>query len=393
MRLGEPVSGASPANAPAAGDVEDFSALVGELYGGLLNEAPWDGFLQALAAHIDADNAILILLAPESQIPPAMTATGDPLGARRYVTDYFSRDPFKGLPEGRVTSLREFLAGSRIVETEFYREFMEFSGSDQILGIDLRAENGFEARLRVTRAAGVHDFGAAERASLQRLVPHLRSAITLFGRLQDTAIEQGVYRGAIEQLAVGTVLLDHRGGILRANTVAERIIAARDGLQATGGRLLIVGTPEASRSLQQLLRRLEQTADPATVPAIRLRVERPSGARDLSLVAKPALGPAYLRAGGGAAVALFISETAPAAAPASEAIRDFFKLTQREAALAAHIAGGASLQESARLLGVSYNTARTHLRAIFAKTGAARQSQLVLLLRRVTDIAGSPVGS
>lgn len=363
--------------------------MLAQLYGGLLQEAPWQAFLQSLAAHIDAENAILILLAPESEVPPAMTATGDPRGASTYVSRYFARDPFKGLPEGRVTSLREFLAGSRIVESDFYREFMEFSGSDHILGIDLRADNGFEARLRVTRAATAPDFGPPERAGLERLIPHLRCALALFGRLQDTAIEQGVYRGAIDQLAVGTVILDHRGLVLQANPVAERILAARDGVQSVGGKL-IVAASAANRSLQEMLRRLEQTAEPSAVPPIRLRIERPSGARDLSMVAKPALGPAYLRAGGGAALALFISETGQAAPPASEAIRDFFKLTRQEAALAAQIAGGASLREAARLLGVSYNTARTHLRAIFAKTGARRQSQLVLLLRRVTDIAGSP---
>ncbi|HWV61154.1 MAG TPA: LuxR C-terminal-related transcriptional regulator [Sphingopyxis sp.] len=44
------------------------------------------------------------------------------------------------------------------------------------------------------------------------------------------------------------------------------------------------------------------------------------------------------------------------------------------------LAGGGSLVEAADRLGIAHNTARSHLRSIFAKTGARRQSQLVHLL-------------
>ena len=49
--------------------------------------------------------------------------------------------------------------------------------------------------------------------------------------------------------------------------------------------------------------------------------------------------------------------------------------------LAAALASGRSLVEAADTLGIAHNTARAHLRSIFAKTGARRQSQLVHLLR------------
>ncbi|MGE4616804.1 MAG: helix-turn-helix transcriptional regulator, partial [Gammaproteobacteria bacterium] len=41
------------------------------------------------------------------------------------------------------------------------------------------------------------------------------------------------------------------------------------------------------------------------------------------------------------------------------------------------LAGGASLDDGARSLGISVNTARTHLKHIFHKTGAKRQSELI----------------
>ncbi len=51
-----------------------------------------------------------------------------------------------------------------------------------------------------------------------------------------------------------------------------------------------------------------------------------------------------------------------------------------EAAIAAALASGRSIDEFAASQRISLNTARTHLKSIFAKTGTRRQAQLVALL-------------
>lgn len=53
------------------------------------------------------------------------------------------------------------------------------------------------------------------------------------------------------------------------------------------------------------------------------------------------------------------------------------RLTGAEALLACLIVSGAGLTEAAARLGVSVNTAKTQLKAIFAKTGCHSQSELV----------------
>ena len=83
----------------------------------------------------------------------------------------------------------------------------------------------------------------------------------------------------------------------------------------------------------------------------------------------------------GAALALFLSLPGADAQLDPDAIRDLFQLTRMEANLAVALASGGSLVEAADRLGIAHNTARAHLRAIFAKTGVRRQSQLVHLLR------------
>jgi DNA-binding CsgD family transcriptional regulator len=59
-----------------------------------------------------------------------------------------------------------------------------------------------------------------------------------------------------------------------------------------------------------------------------------------------------------------------------------YSLTAAEARLAVRLASGASLTEVAETLGVTQNTVRSQLRAIFQKTATSRQSELVVLMGR-----------
>ncbi len=62
-------------------------------------------------------------------------------------------------------------------------------------------------------------------------------------------------------------------------------------------------------------------------------------------------------------------------------MRTLVALTAREAALAASLASGRSIRETAEDTRVAYSTLRTHLDSVFRKTGTRQQSQLVALLR------------
>jgi DNA-binding CsgD family transcriptional regulator len=63
-----------------------------------------------------------------------------------------------------------------------------------------------------------------------------------------------------------------------------------------------------------------------------------------------------------------------------------FRLTPAEARLAMHLASGDSLRDAADALGVTYNTVRAQMRAIFDKTDIHRQADLVRLLHQSTSL-------
>jgi DNA-binding CsgD family transcriptional regulator len=63
-----------------------------------------------------------------------------------------------------------------------------------------------------------------------------------------------------------------------------------------------------------------------------------------------------------------------------------FGLTPAEARLALHLVAGETLRSAEVKLSISYETARTHLKNIFNKTGTSRQAELVIVI--VTALPG-----
>jgi DNA-binding CsgD family transcriptional regulator len=63
-----------------------------------------------------------------------------------------------------------------------------------------------------------------------------------------------------------------------------------------------------------------------------------------------------------------------------ELLRSHFGLTPAEARLALHLVAGETLRSAEVKLSISYETARTHLKNIFDKTGTCRQAELIVVI-------------
>src|SRR5262249_47626548 len=73
-------------------------------------------------------------------------------------------------------------------------------------------------------------------------------------------------------------------------------------------------------------------------------------------------------------------------------LRELYGLTPAEARLAALLAERRNLKAAAAELGITLQTARTHLKRIFGKTAAKNQAHLVRLLLNPMSQIGSILG-
>ena len=371
--------GAATAAAPVdTVAVKAFSRLVQLLTGSLLTEEePWRDFLLALADYAGARHATLILTPPHdpargTNITPTVTAQR----AQEYIDRYMQIDPFVNLPEGRVVMMYEYVGPAELERASAYREWLETVDGSHIMGVDLKVSSGFEARLRLTREPGGEVFGKEERQRVEALLPHLRQTLELHQKLATSRSEHSVLIDAVEQFSVGTILLDHNLDVIRLNEVAAAILAEADGIRLAGRNLVLDGAKQ-----NQELRALAKAA--AAAPDGRrgvMSIARPSGRRELALVVRPVALPDFMHTGIAPAVALFLTDPSRQRMVRPDVVRQMFSFTPTEAAIAAALANGLSVADTATMLSIARNTVRAHLRSIFSKLGLNRQSQLVHLI-------------
>ncbi len=80
---------------------------------------------------------------------------------------------------------------------------------------------------------------------------------------------------------------------------------------------------------------------------------------------------------------VLIKVSDPLKPPSEAVLQQGFGLTAAEARLACSLLGGGTLADAASRIGVSANTAKTHLQVVFQKTRTNRQPELVALLRSI----------
>ncbi|WP_141397860.1 helix-turn-helix transcriptional regulator [Novosphingobium sp. Chol11] len=346
-----------------------FADLLQTLYGGLTRSPPWEDFLRALAAITNTTFATLLIGRGHARIDAHVTPGADPERTQEYQR-ISQADPFVGLPEGQVVSFRDFV---HHVPARF-RDWLDVARSSEILGVDLHRPPDVAVRLRLTREDSQTQFGDAERALLERLIPHLRIALDLHARLTITQAESQLFSSAMAGLAVATLILDREGRILRRNALATQMLEEGSIIAEQHGSFE-VRTGSSAATINRIL-----SSPPPQGEEILFEIA--TGGTPLHARARAVPSSAYAD---GAWLALFIADPSRPVGPSEEILRDRFHLTRAESGLALHLAQGATLADAADALGIAYNTTRSHLRAIFAKTNTHRQVELITLLRTIAS--------
>jgi len=187
---------------------------------------------------------------------------------------------------------------------------------------------------------------------------------------------------------VGVVLVSPSGGVTSCNAAGEAVFQQRLGLlEAQGLRFF---DPSNHEALAQARRRLgEASTGQVIVKFAQAEDEGPHFAYVIPAAALPpslcATLPDPRPPGRGVAIIFPAVETTDRM---WASIRESFGLTPAETRLAARLKDGLTLKEAAVDLGVSVNTVRNQLRAVFDKMGLNRQSELVRALTQLGSLSG-----
>ncbi|ABQ68432.1 LuxR family transcriptional regulator [Rhizorhabdus wittichii DC-6] len=362
----------------AARDETPPARLLEALYAGVADVAAWNRFLLAFADHMGASRAVLLLTRAGEDRPREILSPGsDRRRAALYVDRYFATDPFVGLPQTRVVSFGEFLSRRAAGEIRAIRAYLSETVGSQILGVDIAPAPGLVARVRVARLLGLPDFGGRERARMEAMVPHLAIALRGLALTMRRDAECAILRDALAASGQGTLVIDRDRRIMVSDGIADALIARRAGLSASNTRLRLA-TAAADRQLGAYLDAAPGDGDEA---GCTLLVDPAGDDAPIAVAVRPIRPAMPVWTSDRDLLLLRVRDPSRRSRFDAAALRGPLPLTSAEAAVTAAMANGETLREAASRLGITYNTARAHLRAIFAKTGTTRQAELLALVQ------------
>ncbi|MBY3384008.1 helix-turn-helix transcriptional regulator [Rhizobium laguerreae] len=367
---------------------ETLSSIIGDIYDCALSPEGWTGVMTRITNTIDAAYTTI-----------ALTSTTDSRGrfAARSPWDAERMRALQDYELSEIPGLLEAVMGdidvplrtlaviseAKLAQSTFFLEWAGPQGLREGCTTKFVHTADRIGLFSSTTWADRPPISDEQQRFLSLLSPHLRRASLIGDLLDQTRVTAGLYRGALDGLAVPVILVDGESAVLHANAHAAQMLTDGVPLRSRNG-MLQAQTPVVSRAL------LEAVAAAA-------RADASLGSRGIGLpISAPGQPPAVayvlpLSEGTARAIfrpacaAVFISTTISASPPQEDVLITLYDLTPAEARVVLRIGQGLSASQCAAALGISENTLKTHLGRIFAKTDTSRQADLVKLVSTIAS--------
>jgi DNA-binding CsgD family transcriptional regulator len=351
----------------------DYDTLVDQIYEAGIVPERWPGVLDGLARIADGEGAMIFAAAPGPSRWVASPGIHDRI-------ERWTKSPYAAkngrserlIPniENRFLTDLDRFTREELENEPFYTQILRPSGLGWCVGTSIRSPAGDTLVVSVEKA---WDNGPVPRAAaeqLDQLRPHLARAGLLAGRLGLDRARTAV--ATLELIGLPAVAVTQTGRAIATN----RGFAASAPGVAIGARDQVMFKAAAAQTMF-----LEALTRPISLAQTGRSIPVAGTVESLPLIAHVLpLRLAGLDIFTGAVSILYLTPLARQSSPAPELLQALFDLTPAESRVASLLVGGSSVEAITSAQGVSSNTVRSQLKAVFAKTGVERQSELVSLL-------------
>jgi DNA-binding CsgD family transcriptional regulator len=350
--------------------LESLSRLIGQIYDTVVEPALWPSVLSETCIFTNSAQAILI---HEDALEPTNSlfhmSYPDPDWERLYLSTYMMINPAR-LARGRlvqpndVVLTSDYMSKKEYARTRFSREFLPLRNCVDVATAILEVAKTTFTVLGVVRDQTQGFADDHVRRKLALLAPHFRRAVTLGNLFEQRRMATESLTETLDALKAGIFILAadselvhvNNGKLIPLEALARTALSKALAAASTGDQSL--GSQEPSI----VFRTDTEKTLIGTVMALN------HGQRRQAALRYRAVATLCLRE---------VSFEAPVVTPAIAAIH---RLTPREMTVLATIIENPGVPEAADIVGLSEGTIKTHLKSIFRKTGATRQSDLIKLV-------------
>lgn len=228
-------------------------------------------------------------------------------------------------------------------------------------------------------------FANEDRKALASLSPHLQRMASIRHALLRERSWYDQLLETLDHLPIAVFIVSRSARIHYLNYPAKELLQQCDGLVMREGRTIAADSAPAAPTLRRALVEMASQDGTHAHADGSVRVIVPRRGSELPLVcAVSRVGATRAPPDRSANPVLAIMVTDPKRGPGRH-WSDFgalYRLTTAETRLVGMLASGLGLFQAAEQLGITRNTARTHMRSIHSKVGTSRHTDLIRILER-----------
>jgi DNA-binding CsgD family transcriptional regulator len=360
-------------------DAEQLKTACQRLGDVVLDPAMWPEIMEEICGSVGSIGAGLLQSDVRTPDIPRTASMAEPL--ERYFAGGWHRRDLRARAVPLLLRGKAVVSDADICTLEEMRRDPYFHECVYSSGLKWWAAVGFHAGsslwlLAIQRTNEQGSFEPNDTRLLATLSNRLTEVATLSTAIGRIALSSAT--NALNAVRQPAVAIDRLGYVLDVNAEAEALF---DDQIRVRNRRLVLADCEAQGCFEKLIDCISAAPDFAVLGLDPFVIRRNSAPAIITraLSVHSAARTPFL--GARAIITLTPIENKPG--PKLTLLTKAFGLTAAEAKLASFIAEGLNPERAAEELGISKATARNHLKAVFAKTGAHRQSELVAMLSRL----------
>ncbi len=365
----------------------EYDRLVQAIYQGPLEDKPWNGLLRLVSEQIPGAIASIVFRVPSQGDQGFIRHIDDGHEwARIYDTHFSAKDPFTCLPENQVLSIWDCVGEKALLASEYYEGFMQPLSVADVIGFDIDGNANFDDgldicfRLCLISEDKTGRFSESIKTVLSLIAKHLLLAARLHLQILKGRSMLVFMTQHLESLDVAAFAIEDNGNLLIANEAAAPFIKEADCFVADDQTLKLISATEQKKFMQAIDDCIDSYRLTGRCETWGLLVSSKK-LGPITIIIKPVpetLSYSYTRP----VVFLMIYNHQRELVINHKLLNSIYGLTSAECNLIDLLIQGEDIKDAAALLNITVNTARSHTKSIYSKTGINRQIDLINLIWR-----------
>lgn len=368
-----------------------YDEIVQQIYRAGSGLTPWLEPISDIATIFEAWSVQLLGVNKRTGVMSFSYESGSapPAAPLEYIRHYHRVDPRLGkhlpAPVGEWFSCEEHFDDQFVETSEFYRDYLIPMGGRYMYGRKLHDDESSTVLIGHLSRVGRPPLSPQEKGSFARLAEHFENALDIGQALMERAGEPSVGAELLERLRQPIILIDSHRRVSYRNRNAMDLLSRRDVVLEQDGQLVCRDSGsdvDFNLALREIgLAPISTHGDMAS-PAERksIRLARKDGRQVAATLL--ALRPDQTMGTFGRLPQALFTVFEPGAAIDIDPfmLSTTSDLTPAEGRIAAMVVNGRTPEECAVEMGVKISTVRSQLAAVYRKTGATGQADLVRMV-------------